>query len=124
MTSMTPEKEFTVRQAQRRSTAGNRGQTARRGWRGWRTVALVALVGVTMGTMGSQAQSRGPGPLPAPAGAHVEAALAARLSHGKDTDLLRVIVTMKPGTKAAMVSALRAQGGRVTHDFGLAPPSL
>ena len=36
-----------------------------------------------------------------------------------DTDMVRVIVTMKPGKKGAMVNALRAQAARVNKEFSL-----
>ena len=82
-------------------------------------MALAALLGLVVGTHGAYAQGPPSGKGPAAQGAHVDKHLEDRLSKGKDTDLLRVIVRMKPGTKGGIVNALRAEGVQSKHDFSL-----
>ena len=49
--------------------------------------------------------------------ARLDTAIADLLAHGSDRDHVRVIITVKPGTKRGLIQALRAHGATVSGDF-------
>ena len=84
----------------------------------WYTVAL-ALLQVAFGSGAPQAQSLRAPDTAAALGhaARLDTQLAARLGGAGGTDVLRVIVTVKPGAKRGLLRALQAQGASVNPDF-------
>ena len=86
---------------------------------GRRAVVLVALMALVAGTRGAYAQGPLPGRGPGAQGAHVDKKLSDQIDKGKDTDLLRAIMRTRPGARGGLLNAVRAQRGRVSHDFAL-----
>src|SRR5262245_18046461 len=97
---------------------GQKAQQTKKRSRGWRTLGLIVALIATVATAGSSAQGRGPD-RQVPGRAHVESALAERLSRLGVNDLERVIITVKPGLKTGLVNALVAQGATDSSDFEL-----
>jgi parallel beta-helix repeat protein len=82
-----------------------------------RTLGVLLALVLSIGGVYAQGPSSGKGPTVS--GARVDRKLQDLLSRGGDSDQLRVIVTLKPGTKGGMLNALRAQGAQVSHDFSV-----